>query len=254
MVFKIQLSKKTETWVFLEKRGYIDRMQSMGHQYESLNNLSNNYELPNTEQVYHLAENQSLEWLCGLGSDLRDKGHGNIVTYSKKVFIPLTRLCRDVCHYCTFATTPKNVPSPYLSVDEVLDIARKGREMGCKEALFTLGERPELRYKEAREALDELGFSSTLEYVAHVAGIVLKETGLLPHINAGIMTPDELPMLKKVSASMGMMLESSSDRLGQKGLVHYGSPDKDPVLRLRSIENAGKGDGSFHNGYFNWHW
>lgn len=232
--------QKTETWGFLEKKGYIDRLQSMGHQDESFNKVSNNYELPSTEQVHHLAGNQSLEWLCDLASDLRDKGHGNIVTYSKKVFIPLTRLCRDVCHYCTFATTPKNVASPYLSVDEVLDIARKGREMGCKEALFTLGERPELRYKQAREALDELGFSSTLEYLAHVAGIVLKETGLLPHINAGIMSPDELPMLKKVSASMGMMLESSSVRLCQKGMVHYGSPDKDPVLRLRSIENAGR--------------
>ena len=206
----------------------------------SLVNLTTGYELPDIERVYHLGENKSLDELCGMASDLRDKGHGSIVTYSKKVFIPLTRLCRDVCHYCTFATSPKNVPSPFLSVEEVLDIARKGREMGCKEALFTLGERPELRYKEAREALDELGFSSTLEYVAHVAGIVLKETGLLPHINAGIMTPDELPMLRKVSASMGMMLESSSDRLCQKGMVHYGSPDKDPVLRLRSIEDAGR--------------
>ena len=121
-----------------------------------------------------MANTHSLEKLCGLATELRDKEHGELVTYSPKVFIPLTRLCRDFCHYCTFATTPKHLVSAYMSADEAVSIARQGEAMGCKEALFTLGEKPELRHQAARDALDELGFSSTLEYVAHVAGRVLK--------------------------------------------------------------------------------
>jgi FO synthase len=188
------------------------------------------------------------EALYKQAADLRDQGFGNIVTYSKKVFIPLTRLCRDVCHYCTFATTPKHIPAPYMSADEVISLAKKGQEMGCKEALFTLGEKPELRHKAARDALQEMGFVSTLEYVAHVAERVLKETGLLPHINAGCMTPEEIAMLKPVSASMGIMLENVSERLCEKGQVHYGSPDKDPAVRLQTLEDAGKAGVPFTTG------
>ena len=187
-----------------------------------------------------MVETHSLDQLCGLARELRDKDHGELVTYSRKVFIPLTRLCRDFCHYCTFATEPKNLASAYMSADEAVSIARQGKAMGCKEALFTLGEKPELRHQAARDALNEMGFANTLEYVAHVAGRVLKETGLLPHINAGCMTPDEILALKDVSASMGIMLENVSERLCEKGQVHYGSPDKHPRLRLQTIEDAGK--------------
>ncbi len=198
------------------------------------------YAAPASEQVFALAATVPLEQLCVQASRLRDRGHGNIVTYSRKVFIPLTRLCRDFCHYCTFATVPKNLAAAHMPVDEAVAIARQGQAMGCKEALFTLGEKPELRHPAARESLEKLGFGTTLEYVAHVAGQVLQETGLLPHINAGCMTPDEIAMLRKVSGSMGIMLENVSQRLCQKGQVHYGSPDKDPAVRLKTIEDAGK--------------
>ncbi|WP_372763728.1 radical SAM protein, partial [Litorivivens sp.] len=169
--------------------------------------------------------------LLALAGNLRDAGFRNVVTYSRKVFLPLTHLCRDVCHYCTFAKTPKRIDSPYLSVDQVLDSVREAEKMGCKEALLTLGEKPELRYKAAREALADMGFATTLEYVAHVAKRILEETSLLPHINAGCMTAEEIAMLRPVSASMGIMLESASERLAEKGMPHYGSPDKDPAIR-----------------------
>jgi len=204
--------------------------------------------LPDSNAVHKMAETHSLEQLCGLATELRDKDHGELVTYSRKVFIPLTRLCRDFCHYCTFATTPKHLVSAYMSADEAVSIARQGKEMGCKEALFTLGEKPELRHQAARDALNELGFANTLEYVAHVAGRVLKETGLLPHINAGCMTVDEILALRDVSASMGIMLENVSERLCEKGQVHYGSPDKHPRLRLQTIEDAGKAAVPFTTG------
>jgi FO synthase len=187
-----------------------------------------------------MANRLDLSDLCGMAAAIRDRGHGNVVTYSRKVFIPLTRLCRDVCHYCTFATTPKQLAAPYLSADEAVSIARQGREMGCKEALFTLGEKPELRYAAARDALDEMGHATTLEYVADVAGRVLSETGLLPHINAGCMTPQEIAMLRQVSASMGIMLENTSDRLGEKGMPHHGSPDKIPAARLETLADTGR--------------
>jgi len=205
-------------------------------------------ELPDTEAVYKMAGTLSLQQLCGLANELRDAGHGSRISYSRKVFIPLTRLCRDFCHYCTFATTPKNLDSAYMSADEAVSIARQGQAMGCKEALFTLGEKPELRHAAARQTLDRLGFSTTLEYVAHVAGRVLAETGLLPHINAGCMTPEEILMLRKVSASMGIMLENVSERLGEKGQVHYGSPDKHPAVRLQTLEDAGKAKVPFTTG------
>jgi len=206
------------------------------------------YELPAKDAVFALADTVDLPGLLKLASDSRDRGHGGIVTYSRKVFIPLTRLCRDFCHYCTFATSPRHLAAPYLSADEAVSIARQGQAMGCKEALFTLGEKPELRHETARQGLEALGFATTLEYVAHVAERVLKETGLLPHINAGCMTATEIAMLRQVSASMGIMLENVSERLCQKGQVHYGSPDKHPAARLQTIADAGKAQVPFTTG------
>ena len=162
------------------------------------------------------------------------------MTYSRKVFIPLTRLCTDVCHYCTFATTPSHLPTPYLTPDEVLDIARRGAVTRCKEALFTLGDAPERRYDVAQEALDAMGFARTVDYVRHCAELVLRETGLLPHINAGLLDEADYRSLLPFAASAGLMLESTSDRLCEKGGAHYGSPDKVPALRLASLEAAGR--------------
>lgn len=179
---------------------------------------------------------------------LCDSAHGNVITYSKKVFVPLTHLCRDVCHYCTFARTPKRIDQAYMSVEQVLELCHQGAKEGCQEALFTLGEKPELRYKAAREALAELGFESTIDYVIEVAGAVLRDTGLIPHINAGNMTAVELAKLRQVSASMGIMLESASARLCEKGMPHYGSPDKDPATRLETIELAGQAAIPFTSG------
>ena len=178
--------------------------------------------------------------LMRAASELRDAEFHDVVTFSKKVFIPLTHLCRDVCHYCTFAKTPKRIESPYMPIEEVLRIARQGAALGCKEALFTLGEKPELRYRAAREALADMGFETTIDYVRHAAERVLEETGLLPHANPGNLTPEELATLREVSPSMGIMLESLSDRLTEKGMPHYGSPDKVPAVRLATLENAGK--------------
>ena len=165
---------------------------------------------------------------------------GATVTYSRKVFIPLTHLCRDVCHYCTFAKTPRKAGAPYLSIDEVLAIARAGEAAGCREALFTLGDRPEDRYLAARTALDASGHASTLDYLRDAAAAVLAETSLLPHLNPGLMDDAALAMLRPVSASMGLMLESISPRLCRKGGPHHGSPDKQPATRLAAIEAAGR--------------
>ena len=172
-------------------------------------------------------------------------GRPGVVTYSPKVFIPVTRLCRDRCHYCTFVETPGQAAregrAPYLSPDEILDVARQGAELGCLEALFTLGDRPEDRWPEARAWLDEQGYDSTLAYVRAMAVRVLEETGLLPHLNPGVMSWEELNRLKPVAPSMGMMLETTSRRLFEtKGEAHYGSPDKDPDVRLRVLEDAGR--------------
>lgn len=180
---------------------------------------------------------------------LADAGRSGIITYSKKVFIPLTRLCRDRCHYCTFATTPGRVHSPYLSPDEVLEIARQGAALGCKEALFTLGDAPEERWDAARQWLDEAGYDSTLDYVRAMAIRVLEETGLLPHLNPGVMSWQDLQRLKPVAPSMGMMLETTSRRLfEEKGQPHFGSPDKDPAVRLRVLEDAGRSNVPFTTG------
>ncbi len=180
--------------------------------------------------------------------NLRDRGFRNLITYSRKVFIPLTPLCRNVCHYCTFARSPRQLSTPYLLIDEILETVRQGAAHGCKEVLFTLGERPEDRYPAARNALAKLGFESTLDYLSHVAGVVLKETGLLPHINAGCMSLAEIKQLRSVSASMGMMLESASSRLGERGMPHHGSPDKDPQRRLETIRLAGQQQVPFTSG------
>jgi len=186
------------------------------------------------------ARGDDLRSMCTTASRVRDQGlvdagRPGIVTYSRKVFIPLTRLCRDRCHYCTFATVPHRLPSPYLSMDEVLAVARAGAAVGCKEALFTLGDRPEERWPAARAWLDEAGYDDTLAYLRACAIAVLEQTGLLPHLNPGVMSWAELQRLKPVAPSMGMMLETTA-------LVpaHVGSPDKDPAVRLRVLEDAGR--------------
>jgi FO synthase len=179
---------------------------------------------------------------------LRDKGHGDLVSYSRKVFIPLTQLCRDVCHYCTFAHPPRPGEPIYLSAEQVLDIARAGARAGCREALFTLGDKPELRYGAARKALKELGHETTLSYLAEMAQLVLRETALLPHLNPGIMTRADIDRLRTVSVSQGIMLESAAERLQQRGGPHFGSPDKDPVLRLGTIRLAGEAAVPFTSG------
>ncbi len=166
---------------------------------------------------------------------LVDAGRPTTITYSRKVFVPLTRLCRDRCHYCTFATVPGRLPTPFLGIDEVVDITRRGAELGCKEALFTLGDRPEDRWDAARAWLAEAGYDSTLDYVRACAIAVLEQTGLLPHLNPGVMTWTELQRLKPVAPSMGMMLETTA-----RIPAHDGSPDKDPAVRLRVLEDAGR--------------
>ncbi len=186
--------------------------------------------------------------LMAAARHVRESGHGNIISYSRKVFIPLTKLCRDVCHYCTFAETPKTDRAAYLSADEVLAIARAGERAGCREALFTLGDRPEARYDAARRALDALGHDSTLSYLAEMCALVLAETSLLPHVNPGIMNAADIAALRRVSVSQGLMLESASDRLCERGGPHFGSPDKRPAVRLATIDTAGAAQVPFTSG------
>ena len=198
-----------------------------------------------TEQLLHAP----LEVLFRVAGVLRDDGlvragRPGVVTYSRKVFIPLTTLCRDRCHYCVFVDTPGQLSllrkPTYMSPEQVLTVVRQGQALGCKEALLTLGDRPEERWPEARAWLDEHGFASTIDYVAHIARLITAETGMLAHANPGVMHPDELQALRPVSPSMGMMLETTSRRLYEEpGQVHFGSPDKDPDLRLRVIDDAG---------------
>jgi FO synthase len=186
--------------------------------------------------------------LMSAAAVLRDTGFGNVVTYSRKVFIPLTELCRDVCHYCTYAKTPRRLASAYLSAEQVLAIARAGQAAGCHEALFTLGDKPELRYRVARDALATLGYASTLDYLRAMAELVRRETGLLPHLNAGLMSHDEFRSLREVAPSMGIMLESAAARLTQRGGPHFGSPDKAPTVRLLAIRAAGQARVPFTSG------
>src|SRR5580698_10582600 len=197
---------------------------------------------------------EQLADLLGYASRVRDAGleragRPGVITYSRKVFIPLTRLCRDRCGYCTFATVPGRLESLYLSPDEVLEIARQGAALGCKEALFTLGDRPEARWKQAREWLDSRGYDDTLSYVRAMAIRVLEETGLLPHLNPGVMNRQDFQRLKPVAPSMGMMLETTAERLfTEKGAPHFGSPDKDPKVRLQVLADAGRAQVPFTTG------
>ncbi len=200
------------------------------------------------EEVLSLAGFDDTRSLMSVAGAIRDSGHQNTVSYSRKVFIPLTHLCRDVCHYCTFAQVPRKLKAPYLTPDEVLKIAQDGAKAGCKEALFTLGDKPELRYKAARDGLKELKQDSTLSYLRDMAQMVLDETGLFPHLNPGLMAADELAEMRKVSISMGIMLESASDRLTEKGMPHYGSPDKVPARRLETLRLAGEAKVPFTSG------
>jgi FO synthase len=195
-----------------------------------------------TEAEQLLAEFDAMPLAALLASAgaLSRTGHGTVISYSRKVFIPLTRLCRDVCGYCTFARSPRQVGAAYLTPEQVLAIARAGRTASCHEALFTLGDRPERRYAAARTALKDLGHESTTSYLQAMCELVIAETGLLPHINAGIMTAQEMAALRRVSVSQGIMLESISPRLCEPGGPHFGAPDKDPSVRLAMIEAAGR--------------
>jgi len=195
-----------------------------------------------------LAQCDDLPRLTALAESLCLAGHGHNVSFSKKIFIPLTRLCRDVCHYCTFARAPRKGESHYLSPDAVLEIARAGQAAGCKEALFTLGDQPELRYAAARDALRALGVESTLAYLESSAALVLRETGLLPHLNPGVMDESWLRRLKGVSVSQGIMLETAATRLSDRGGPHFGSPDKAPAARLATLEAAGRAGVPFTTG------
>src|SRR5664280_13062 len=205
---------------------------------------------PAEAEVLLHARGDDLDLLLAAAAVVRDAGlasagRSGMVTYSRKVFVDVTRLCRDRCHYCTFVQTPAQLgrdgKAMFLGVEDVLRIARQGAALGCKEVLFTLGDRPEDRWPEAASWLEAAGYRSTLGYVRSLAVQVLEQTGLLPHVNPGVMSWQDLGRIKPVSPSMGMMLETSSRRLFETpGLAHHGSPDKDPAVRLRTIEDAGR--------------
>ena len=197
--------------------------------------------MPKQELDHYLSllNSHELDDLMQKAKEIRGND-AKVITYSKKVFIPLTELCRDVCHYCTFAKAPKNLDAPYLEPDQVLAIAEQGKAQFVKEALFTLGEKPEMRYRVAKDHLQKLGFETTIEYLGSMSKLVYEETGLLPHLNPGNMTLLEMEKLREYSVSMGIMLESSSERLCGKGGPHFGSPDKQPATRLQTMKNAGK--------------
>jgi FO synthase len=207
--------------------GALLRATEAGHRPDSADALELLVDAPPAE-LFPVAESLTLA------------GFGETVTYSRKVFIPLTQLCRDVCHYCTFAKAPRRLKAAYLTAEEVLGIAHAGKAADCKEALFTLGDKPEERYAAARSALDAAGAVSTLEYLERMAKLVLQETGLLPHLNPGVMDAADLLRLRPVSASMGLMLESASDQLCERGGPHFGSPDKVPARRLATLQAAGE--------------
>ncbi len=201
-----------------------------------------------TDQLRAIAQHWPLARMMREAAALRDAGHGELVSYSRKVFVPLTRLCRDVCHYCTFARSPQLGEPAYLSVSDVLEIAAAGKRAGCREVLFTLGDKPELRYRAARAWLHRQGFASTIDYLAHVADQVFRETGLFPHVNPGVMTAGNIAQLRKVAVSQGLMLETSTARLSQRGGPHFGSPDKDPAQRLATLRMAGEARVPFTTG------
>jgi FO synthase len=187
-----------------------------------------------------LMERSDLSSLLQAASSIRDRFHGRTVSYSKKVFIPLTRLCRDYCGYCTFRRDPGEPGGRYMTPDEVLDLAERGKRAGCKEALFSLGDQPERLFPEAADELRKLGYARTLDYLAAMSELTLHRTGLLPHANPGLMASSDLVRLKQSNVSVGLMLESSSARLMRRGEAHWNAPDKVPSLRLRTIEEAGK--------------
>jgi 7,8-didemethyl-8-hydroxy-5-deazariboflavin synthase CofG subunit len=187
-----------------------------------------------------LMQDAQLEPLLAAAARVRYRGKGRTVSYSRKVFIPLTHLCRDYCGYCTFRADPKPGVAPYMTPDEVLAVAEAGARAGCKEALFSLGDQPERIFPEARAFLAKLGFASTLHYLAGVARLVFEKTGLLPHSNPGLMGADDLRALREWNLSLGLMLESISTRLKRAGGAHHRAPDKAPALRLRTIEEAGR--------------
>jgi len=191
-------------------------------------------------EALSLAAVEDLPALMEVAARLRDRGHGQVVSYSRKVFIPLTQLCRDSCGYCTFAHPPRRNRPAYLDPEAVLEIARRGAAAGCHEALFTLGDKPELKWAAAADALKALGHDTTLSYLAAMAKRVVEETGLLPHLNPGVMTAEDIARLRPVSISQGIMLESAAERLGRRGGAHYGAPDKAPALRLATIRAAGE--------------
>ena len=201
-----------------------------------------------SEEAAELARQTDLERLIDVAGELRDAGHGHLVSYSKKVFLPLTHLCRDVCHYCVFARPPKVGEAAFMDRAALVEQAQAASAMGCKEALFTLGDKPELRYKAARQGLQELGHETTLSYLGEAARLVFEESDLLPHLNPGLMTAEDFQVLRPVSASMGIMLESVSDRLMERGEAHHGSPDKVPARRLETLRLAGEAAVPFTSG------
>jgi len=200
------------------------------------------------EEALSLMEAGPLDPLLATASAVRDRFKGRSVSYSKKVFIPLTHLCRDYCGYCTFRADPQAGVQPYMLPEEVLAVAEAGRRAGCKEALFSLGDQPERVFPEAKEFLKKLGFERTLEYLAAMSELVLEKTGLLPHSNPGVMGADDLRRLRETNVSVGLMLESASPRLLRVGEAHWKAPDKVPSLRIRTIENAGKLSMAFTTG------
>ncbi|AYG03285.1 7,8-didemethyl-8-hydroxy-5-deazariboflavin synthase CofG [Gryllotalpicola protaetiae] len=225
-----------------ELDGALDRLESAREPWVSLSHAD--------ATILLAARDEDLDRLLLVAGRIRDDGlaaagRPGVITYSRKVFIPLTHLCQDRCHYCIFVQTPGKLTkagiSPYMEPEEVLEVARQGAALGCKEALLTLGDRPENRWPIARQWLDEHGYESTLDYVKAMAELILAETGLLPHLNPGVMSWAELQRLKPVGPSMGMMLETTSSRIWETpGEAHFGSPDKDPAVRLRVIDDAGR--------------
>jgi FO synthase len=200
------------------------------------------------EDALSLMEEGPLEALLATAASVRDRFKGRSVSYSRKVFIPLTHLCRDYCGYCTFRSDPQPGMQAYMLPDEVLAVAEAGRKAGCKEALFSLGDQPERVFPEAKAFLKKLGFERTLEYLAAMSELVLEKTGLLPHSNPGVMGADDLRRLRETNVSVGLMLESASPRLLRVGGAHWKAPDKVPSLRIRTIENAGQLSMAFTTG------
>jgi len=200
------------------------------------------------EDALSLMSDAPLPALLQAAATVRDRFKSSSVSYSRKVFIPLTHLCRDYCGYCTFRADPQAGVQPYMTPDEVLAVAEAGRRAGCKEALFSLGDQPERIFPEAKEFLKFLGFEHTLEYLAAMCALVLEKTGLLPHSNPGLMGTEDLRRLRETNVSVGLMLESASPRLGRSGGPHWRAPDKVPSLRLRTIEDAGRLSMAFTTG------